>query len=122
VIGLITSTLDAVSGSVDIASALRSPTSTSVYAANYKTMTMSQLGRIVAGLHDQGDLSTSTAQTLINDLATAQSSCGNASRRVSALNKFIADTARLTTGTTANFLKLGAQPLTARNLPAANCK
>jgi tetrahydromethanopterin S-methyltransferase subunit F len=118
---LLGSTLAGVSGSLDLAAALKASTSTRSFTTRYNSMSMSELASIVIGLHDQGDLSTSTAQTLVDDLANAQSSCTNASRRTAAINQFIADTTRLTSGTTATFLKLGAQPLTATNLPSASC-
>ena len=118
---MLLSQLSSLKGTVS-ASALGAPLSSSAFASQYQSITLSELASIVNGLAHNGDFSNAVAQTLINDLHAAQNACANPSQRTAAIGQFIADLRANAPSDDAQFLSFGAQPLTRRNVPASSCK
>jgi hypothetical protein len=119
---LLAAQLESFSGSVTT-SALGALLPSSALMRRYKSITMSELDAVVNGLQGDGLVSTATAQALTNDLVNAQDACANRTQRAAAIRQFIADAhARVASPPAAQFLTLGAQPLTASNLPTSSCR
>lgn len=126
---LITSNLSGLSGSIDLASALGAPFSTTGFEAQYRSITIRELNGLVGLARANNQVSAAGTQRLSQELANAQANCGHANARIALIKQFRRDVSKLVSNANAPgaigaaaFLQIGAQPLTAVNVPASSCK
>jgi hypothetical protein len=112
--------LKKVKGSVDTKD-LAASLPVSGFAAQHRSIAMSELAAIVNAYAAGGEISSSTRNTLIGDLEAAQAACNDLDQRRAAIDQFVAHARAAAARGVANFLALGAKPLKARTLPSESC-
>jgi hypothetical protein len=117
---LLVGELTSFSGPVS-AKALGAPLPYTAFAAQYRSISLSELAAVVDAQSRNGDFSNTVAHRLDGDLTSAQAACADRSRRIAAVRKFISD-ARAQARRDASFLTLGSQPLLASKVASSSCQ